>query len=157
MGEEWNDMANEHWHGVPEGTLNLLPRAGDIVVMSECLSRQCTAAPLRLLAKPQRCWLLLCRWGAAVAGDGQGPLLPQPALQVRRGRREHGQPLGRAMAALAGGGAGARHAGDACDDELRLRGALGAAARGNGGAEAGRLRAPAAVAARVWARAVRVQ
>ena len=44
MGEEWNGMANEHWHGVPEGTFNLLPRAGDIVVMSECLSRKCTAA-----------------------------------------------------------------------------------------------------------------
>ena len=33
-------MANQHWHGVPEGTFNLLPRAGDIVVMSECLSRK---------------------------------------------------------------------------------------------------------------------
>ena len=86
MGEEWNDMANEHWHGVPEGTFNLLPRAGDIVVMSECLSRKCTAAALRLPAKPQRCWLL-GRWRAAVAGDGQEPLLPQPALQVPPGRR----------------------------------------------------------------------
>ena len=44
MGEEWNDMANEHWHGVPEGTFNLLPRAGDIVVMSECLSRKCSSS-----------------------------------------------------------------------------------------------------------------
>ena len=44
MGEKWNDMANEHWHGVPEGTFNLLPRAGDIVVMSECLSRKCIGA-----------------------------------------------------------------------------------------------------------------
>ena len=37
-------MDNEHWHGVPEGTFNLLPRAGDIVVMSECLSRKCSSS-----------------------------------------------------------------------------------------------------------------
>jgi hypothetical protein len=35
--------------------------------------------------------------------------------------------------------------GDAGDDELRLRGAVGAATRGGGGAETGRVCAPAAV------------
>ena len=44
MGAEWNDMANQHWHGVPEGSFNLLPRAGDIVVMSECLPRKCSSS-----------------------------------------------------------------------------------------------------------------
>eukprot|EP01052_Picozoa_sp_SAG31_P047413 SAG31_NODE_9482_length_1270_cov_1.146883_1_plen_390_part_00 len=65
------------WEGVPEGMMNLLPRAGDFVVMSECLAH--AVLPWRPTDRPRITLQLRYKCGSVHAAHARNNPGPWPA------------------------------------------------------------------------------